>query len=113
MRRSKIRYITDEEAKRIIQLYKDGLSVRKLGIQFHCRTSQITWLMRKHGVPSRKGASDVVKINRSEIERLKLEVQAGWDEKTEMLRRVMKPSHWSVPVVTPVEPMRPERPYRN
>jgi len=113
MRKSKIRYITDAQAEEIIQLYKGGLSAKKLGKQFHCRTSQIIWLMRKHGVPLHKGAGDIVKVSRDEVERLKLEVQAGWDEKTERLRRVIKPSHWSVPTVTPVEPIQPERPSRN
>lgn len=75
-------------------LWNNGVSSSEMGYLFSCNNSTINIWAKKLGLEKRYLKGDYRKhfeeISDDEIRRRCEEVQAGWDEQTERLRRVQK-----------------------
>ena len=80
--------------REFVWLWNNGVSSSEMGYHFSCNNSTINIWAKKLGLERRNLKADFGKhfeeISADEIRRRCKEVQAGWDEQTEKLRRVQK-----------------------
>ena len=80
--------------REFVWLWNNGVSSSEMGYKFSCNNSTINIWAKKLGLERRHLKGDFSKhfeeISDDEIRRRCEEVQAGWDEQTERLRRVQK-----------------------
>ena len=93
-----------ERKEEFIAMWNANKSSSEMAYAFKCNNSTINIYAKKMGLPKRDIQSDCThhfeEISPEELERRCNEVQAGWDAKTEYMRRVQRPVEYCIRAVS-------------
>ena len=93
-----------ERKEDFVAMWNANKSSSEMAYAFECNNSTINIYAKKMGLPKRDIQSDCThhfeEISAEELERRCKEVQAGWDAKTEYMRRVQRPAELCIRAVS-------------
>ena len=93
-----------ERKEEFIEMWNANKSSSEMAYAFKCNNSTINIYAKRMGLPKRDIQSDCThhfeEISAEELERRCKEVQAGWDAKTEYMRRVQRPAELCIRAVS-------------
>jgi hypothetical protein len=92
--------MTEEEQRRAILLYRQGLSVPEVAAQISRSKPTVLRALHLAGVKVRSTSTPAHVPNPDEIEAVACQIRRGWSEEQEQSRRVEKPAPWMPPVCT-------------